>query len=150
MFGRCILIAASVLLGLSGCADPKFSDEGRVTVSEVADNINRWDGQIHRIRGWLGNCEGLDCALYPTLDDARTVEIGDPGSDAWMGAMDRALGIASIGDFDERAAPYQFSEVEVIALVSAECRSPNRACTDRVPDLFPFEIKPINPANEAE
>lgn len=145
-----IIVAVAFAFALTGCADSKMGEKGEVSVAQVIDNLNRWDGQIYRIHGWLGECAGLDCAIYATRNDAQTVADGDDSSDAWKRAMVRRLSIASLGDFDNRAAPLQFEEVELIALVSAECRGWNGGCTDRAPDLYPFDIIPINPQNEAE
>mgnify|MGYP004058701709 CR=1 FL=1 len=145
-----LTVASAFALALIGCADTKVGEKADVSVAEVIDNINRWDGQIYQIHGWLGTCEGHDCAIFETRNDAQTAADGNYGSDAWKRAMDRRLSIASIGDFDNRAAPLQFEEVALIALVSAECRGWNGGCTDRAPDLYPFHITPINPANEAE
>ena len=149
---RLVFALFATLLGFSAtaCSDSKWGDNQPVTVEDVNDNIRSWDGQIYRVTGWLGRCEGLDCALYPTLDDARIVASDDYDRAVWSRAMDRRLGIASMGDFDDRAAPYQFQEVELTALVHDQCRGWQSGCTDRVPDLIPFDITPINPANEAE
>jgi len=145
-----LLFGLASAFALTACADSKLGEEGEVSVTEVIDNIARWDGKIYRVHGWLGRCEGLDCAIYATRNDAQIVAGGDYESDAWSEAMDRRLSIASIGDFDDRAAPLQLQKVELIALVSAECRGWNGGCTDRASDLYPFDIKLINPANEAE
>ncbi|MBB3034892.1 hypothetical protein [Alteriqipengyuania lutimaris] len=145
-----LTVALAFAFALTACADSKLGEKGEVSVAKVIDNINRWDGHIYRIHGWLGTCEGLDCAIYETHNDAQTAADGDVSSDAWERAMDRRLSIASLGDFDNRAAPLQFEEVELIALVSAECRGWNGGCTDRAPDLYPFDITSINPQNQAE
>lgn len=146
---RAILVLAAVLsaLATSACASEKWG--GEATVAEVVENIHRWDGQIYVVRGWLGKCEGLNCMLHATEEDAQTVS-SDILNDDWQAAMDRSLSVASIGDFDERAAPYQFQEVKITALVNAECRGWNGGCLDRAPDLVPFSIEPLSLESKAK
>lgn len=111
-----------------------------VSVEQVTQNIHAWDGQIVTVSGWLGKCRGLDCAIYATLDDARSIGPIYESND-YQAAMARRLGIGFDAEFDRKAAPLQFRKVRVRGRVSDECRGDN-ICTDRAPDIHPISIEP--------
>jgi hypothetical protein len=136
-------------LTLTGCA---FSvPEGAYTVSEVRQDIaaptSALDGRVIAVVGWLGDCGGNDCAIYPTAQDAQLVAAGDSASREWSDAIERRLAIGAQGDFDMRASVMQHSKVIVRGTVNAQWRRPASAdgnkfgCLDRCDDIRPQSIQ---------
>ena len=132
---RTMLIVSVTLMG--GCAPPV--PNAAVSVTQAAKHIHAWNGNDVIVDGWLGNCQGLDCGLYPTLADAEMVAQGTT-SDAWDKAVDRRLSIGSNREFDRTAAPLQFKHVQVRGRLNDVCRGWMTSCTDRVPDIQPRSI----------
>jgi hypothetical protein len=132
---RSLVLAA--ILALAACAKPVPS--GNVSTTDLIDNIHAWNGKIVTVEGWLGECAGYNCGIFPTLIDARVVASGDYQSDEWGDAMDRGLSIGSADGFDESAAHLQFERVILKARVNDQCWPAN--CTDRANVLEPISIE---------
>jgi hypothetical protein len=102
-----------------------------------------------RVQGWLGKCQGLDCAIYPTLAEAKSVAVDDSKSPEWQTAMKHRLSIGTAYDFDEQAAPLQFGFVTIVGILSDMCRGWHGTCLDRAPDLTPLAITAVQPTKKA-
>jgi hypothetical protein len=144
MRGAALLLCSS--MAMAGCNSAPVEP---VTVTKARDNIHTWNGRIITVQGWLGNCQGYDCGIYPTLPEAKSVMSDDPHSSQWQSAMNRRLSIGTAYDFDEKAAPLQFQQVSIQAVLSDVCRGWDRGCTDRAPDLVPLSIVVLHPAKKA-
>ena len=139
--------ALTFLALLVGCAPPVPNTA--VSVREAVDHIHAWNGKDVIVDGWLGNCRGMDCALYPTLADAQLVSQGS-GSAAWDEAMDRRLSIGADKEFDRLAAPLQFAHVRIGGRLNDICRSWMTSCTDRVPDIQAISINLADHSKKAD
>ncbi|MEP5878872.1 MAG: hypothetical protein ABJ233_08520 [Erythrobacter sp.] len=117
-------------------------------MADISSGDSRLDGKVVAIHGWLGECGGLNCAIYPSLEDARLVA-GGPDTDEWYAAMDRGLAIGGEIEFDLIAGPMQFSEVVVYGEVNDSWRKPpdengtKYGCLDRCDDIKPRSIRLI-------
>ncbi|WP_298336516.1 hypothetical protein [uncultured Erythrobacter sp.] len=121
------------------------------SVGEVTQDITSADSKLHgkeiAVKGWLGQCGGLDCAIYPSLVDAKLVAEGEAESEAWSAAMDRRLSIGGADDFDRAAMLMQFSEVVLYGQVNATHKKPptesgnDFGCWDRCDDIKPTSIE---------
>jgi hypothetical protein len=127
--------------GLVSCSSPP-PPSSPVQVGQLIENIHAWNGKQITVEGWLGKCEGYECAIFPdpkhasggTVEDWKTgLSIGSP--------LDFKEAPA---DFDERAAPLQFRHVLLKARVNDRC-FPN-GCTDRADILQPIDIQPWKPS----
>ena len=136
---RASVLLFAVMLAACSLSPP----EGAVTVEQVRKNIFLWDGKNVQVSGWLGECGGLDCGLYQTLEDAKLVSAGDYHSDAWKAAMRRRLSIGYDENFDLVAGFFQFQRVIVTGRVNSLCSRPDIGCTDRADDIRPISIKKL-------
>ncbi len=138
-----------ICLWLAGCA---FAvPEDAYTVAEVKQDISApqsaLDGKMVAVVGWLGDCGGLDCAMYPTAKDAATVAADQHESPEWSAAMDRRLAIGFDEDFDLRASMMQHSKVIVRGTINAQWHRPDDGsgtrfgCLDRCADIRPHSIE---------
>ena len=142
---------AAPLFGLAlcvgGCSEGSPSDEvsiaqdGVVSPAEVGANINRWNGHIVTVEGWLGRCEGLDCLLYTNPSDREVLEQDGEWSSKQERALRRTLSIGASHSFDAAAFPLQFSQVRIRGRVNDMCW-PAR-CSDRAPDIEPLSIQSV-------
>lgn len=136
---------------VGGCAygipDEAYSVEE--VVSDISSHESALDGKSVAVHGWLGQCGGLDCAIYPSLEDAELVANGDSDTAEWFAAMDRRLAIGAGDAFDATAMAMQFSEVVVHGEVNAAWRKPSDdsgsayMCLDRCDDIKPNSIRKI-------
>ena len=116
------------------------------TVAELVPRIDELNGKTVRVAGYLANCGGYSCDLYPRKEDVavwnrafaelrKTRQFRQPDLPV--------LGIDSGEDFefDEKAAPFTGSYVVITGKVTNQCRfKGERGCTDRSPDLEPTKI----------
>jgi hypothetical protein len=135
----------AAILALAACAKPVPTEN--VSTADVIDNIHAWNGKVVTVEGWLGECQGYNCGIFPALTDARVVVSGNYQTDEWRDAMNRSLSIGSADGFDETAAPLQFKRVRLKARVNDECWPAN--CTDRANILEPISIEALSPPAKA-
>lgn len=133
---------AAILLpaSLVACSVP----DRVVTVEEVRANIIAWHNEVVTIEGWLGQCGGLDCAIYPNREDAILVASGDYRTDEWRLAMERRVSIGFEEKFDAAAAPLEGTFVRLTGRLDRSCAPPIGACTDRAPEIHPIDIVTAN------
>ena len=106
----------------------------RLTVRELMENAERYDGRIVTVSGWVETCERLSCSLFQSRREA--LQRRSPlyhlsiGSSPWFDA------------FARRSAP---TRVTLRARFSARCVTDPRddviaICADRVRSLDPIGI----------
>jgi hypothetical protein len=145
--GSAAFLPAIGLLAMASCdggEPPLYS------VAELVPRIDELNGKTVRVAGYLGDCGGYSCELFPSKEDLAV----------WRRAYDDlrkgnrpklpdspVLGIGS-GDefeFDAKAAPFTSRYVVITGKVDNRCRfNGQRGCTDRSPDLDPTGIAPWN------
>ena len=131
---------------LIGCAllascDSAPPDGPKSTPAQVSANIPAWNGKEVMVEGWMGECQGNDCAIYDSLDDLRTVEAGDSRSDSWSAAMSRRLAFGPSSAFDAIAARKYMQRVIVRVIVTGKCKP---FCIDRAGDAQPIQLYSAN------
>jgi hypothetical protein len=136
-----------IIAGTLGFSIAVAAEAPALTVSDVITHIDALNGKTVRVKGYLGECTGYDCNLFPD-------RAGRDAWDQWFARLrkgDRskvfdqpmALGLGEENDFDRKAAPLQNSYVIITGKVTNECRyQGQRACTDRSTDLKPIDIVP--------
>ena len=150
MISRGLFLA---IAGLSLASCDGVAPENAHTVPEVIADLSseqsKLDGKIVAVRGWLGECAGLDCGIYQSLEDARLVESGDYRSTEWLAAMDRRLAVGSSEGFGLVASTMQFSEVVIYGEANAAWLKPvgedetKFMCLDRCDDIKPHSIEKV-------
>jgi len=136
-------------LTLAGCAFSVPDDAYTVTAvkQDISAPNSALDGRRVTIIGWLGDCGGNDCAIYPTAEDAAIVAAGDHSKPEWQAAMDRRLSIGFDEDFDLRASVMEHSRVVVTGVVNAQWHRQQEdgglsaVCLDRCDDIRPRSIE---------
>lgn len=147
-------VRAAILLllpAVGGCAlavpDDAYSVEE--VIADISSAESALDGKTVAVHGWLGQCGGLDCAIYQSLEDAELVANGDTDSEEWFAAMDRRLAIGGGDAFDATAMAMQFSEVIVYGEINAAWHEPPGESgsqfmrLDRCDDIKPHSIRKI-------
>lgn len=143
------LIPFSLALGSCAFAAPEEAYEVEEVLADIKSEQSKLDGETVAIHGWLGECGGLDCGIYPSIKDARTVQLRDPGTEAWSDAMGRRLSVGAGDGFDNTAYWMQFDEVVIYGEINASWNKPpnesgtSYACFDRCDDIRPESIKKI-------
>jgi hypothetical protein len=138
-------------LGLILASCTSSVPEDVYTVDEIKRDISApvsaLDGKSVAVIGWLGDCGGNDCGLYPSQRDARIVDEGDSSSREWNDALDRRLSIGGNDGFDRLASTMQHSQVIVRGTINAQWHRPAGAsgnkfgCLDRCNDIQPESIE---------
>jgi hypothetical protein len=142
---------AVLSLALGGCAQsvPENAYSVDEVIADISSAKSKLDGKIVEVHGWLGECTGLDCAIYVSREDAEMVAEGDPRSVQWSAAMDRRLAIGADDDFDAIAMMMQFNEVVVRGEINATWHRPpdesgnQFGCLDRCDDIKPKSIQKL-------
>ena len=134
--GICLLAAASC-----GSASPPL-----FTVAELVPRIDELNGKTVRVAGYLGDCSGYECGLYPSKDDfaawTRTIaELRKGNRPEQPRSPVLGIGTGEQSEFDSKAVPFTDRYVVITGKVSNQCRSKGEpACTDRSTDLDPISI----------
>jgi hypothetical protein len=146
------VIPALVLVAGCSAAEPP------VPVAKVLAQCDSFRGKIARVAGYLGECAGYSCHLFPDAAAAKAFD------DAWraMGLAQREggnnrenvklreawerinalwpMGVGWAEAFDRKAAPFQGSYVVITGrVVSGDCTG--RGGTDRSPGIEPTDIR---------
>jgi hypothetical protein len=129
------------------------------TVTELVPRIDELNGKTVRVAGYLAECHGYGCDLYPSKQDVAVWE----RVYAELRAGKRSKGLPKLADlpvlgigtgeaidgdgtgdafaFDVMAAPFTNSYVLITGKVTNQCRyKGERGCTDRSADLDPTGI----------
>ena len=121
------------------------ADKSQVrTVQEVLDNMNRWNGSVIRVRGYMPSCGGYECNLFQTKREHeqfwRVLEGRDRNAE-----LPDFLSIAYDPDFDRKAGKVAGQYVIVTGKISADCRTltGKPKCLDRASDIRPMDIEPV-------
>lgn len=115
--------ATLLLLGLCGCATANV--EAPMTVAEVRRNVGALDGQAVLVTGWLAECRGLNCTLWPSVPDPKASGIQAPS----IGRRDW---------FDRSAADHAPGRITFRARVHHECIDVDAVCLGRPEMLEPL------------
>ncbi|MCP9221362.1 putative porin [Erythrobacter sp. LQ02-29] len=129
---------------LSACSAPPEP----ISVGRAKGNIVFWNGDIVSVDGWLGKCEGFDCALFPSRATMEEMRSNLPSSDEALDAYEQALGIGADARFDEKAKAYQYRHVRIRGRLDSTCTF--HTCFDRVTDLHPMDIQPLKATSKAD
>jgi hypothetical protein len=137
-----------LLVALVSSSCPRLSPQTVFTVEELEPRIDELDGHTVSVVGYLAECGGYDCRLYPNKADAdewgRFMTAIQAGQHPPVPSDHPVVGIGSgtSFDFDARAAPFMNGYVVITGTVSNECRYQGKpACTDRSPDINPTSIR---------
>lgn len=134
------LAAALALASLAGCSSPA---SGPIEVAALLAQCDAYLGKEVQVVGYLGECAGYSCHLF--ADEAAAASP--------MANLGSAIGVASNGDFDSKAAPLQKSDV-VISGTMDKTSCTGEGGADRSSGIVPTDIRawtpPGAPANEAE
>jgi hypothetical protein len=156
---RSVAFAFAMLLPLASSCDAIAADPPLFTVTELVPRIDELNGKTVRVAGYLAECQGYGCDLYPSKQDSAAwhrvyedLRAGRPSKGPDKQPDLPVLGIGAgeaidgngTGDafaFDKMAAPFTNSYVLITGKVTNQCRyKGERACTDRSPDLDPTKI----------
>ncbi len=128
-----------------------------MATTDVIANIGSLNGRTVRVAGYLGDCRGYECRLFPSPSEKALADryYGELMAAAHEGRRPTLpetvpvfLGIGSGEnfEFDRRAAPYQNGYVVITGRVTNRCRYNGRpSCTDRTTDVEPTQIERSTP-----
>ncbi len=98
-----------------------------VDVDLIKKNVESLHGKVLVVEGWLGECEGLICSIYPTRDST-------------LGPYKHSVPIGFDEKFDRLAKPLQYRRVILTAQVDKTCSTGKVICLDRAGTLRPIDI----------
>jgi hypothetical protein len=116
------------------------------TVTELVPRIDELNGKTVRVVGYLADCAGYSCDLYPREADVAVWQRAYAQLGTTRRFEEPKLPVLGIGsgpafEFDRKAAPFVNSYVVITGKVTDQCRfKGERGCTDRSPDLEPTGI----------
>jgi hypothetical protein len=156
---RFLALGFGMLLPLAASCDALAAEPPLFTVAELVPRIDELNGGTVRVAGYLADCEGYSCDLYPSKQDAAVWERAFVELRAYkpskappklpdLPVLGIGSGEAIEGEggrdafaFDQMAAPFTNSYVVITGKVDNRCRyKGERGCTDRSPDLDPSKI----------
>ena len=154
VFRLIVGLLSALATGACGSAPSKKP----MTIAELIPQIDRQNGQMVSVVGYLSRCEVYSCRLYRNKTESEDVDRSMSAVRAALasGATDVSgfafpdhpvLGIGTgswFGFFDLRATFYANSYVVITGRVTNNCRFEGRsACFDREPDLEPSAIRAV-------
>jgi len=141
-----------LLAGASASCARSKAEPPLYTVDQLVPQIEELNGRTVRVVGYLGDCAGDSCDLYPREADVAVwkrafAEIREKKQFHDPGLSVLGIGPGKIDDdgfeFDRKAAPFNRTYVVITGTVDSRCRyKGERGCTDRSPDLQPTSISP--------
>lgn len=123
------LAAALIPLALAGCGS---APSGPIEVAALLAQCDAYLGKPVQLVGYLGECSGYACHLFADEPAAKSAARGS------------AIGVASNGDFDAKAAPFQREDV-VITGTMDKTSCTGEGGTDRSPGIIPTDIRAWTP-----
>lgn len=133
-------------IALPAAASCQSGEPPLFSVAELVPRIDELNGKTVRVAGYLDDCGGYSCDLYPSKADVAVwdrafAELRRTNRPVLPELPVLGIGTGDKWEFDAKAAPFTGRYVVITGKVDNRCRyKGERGCTDRSPDLDPTGI----------
>lgn len=103
-----------------------------------------WHNSVVTVEGWLGECQGSDCSLWPDSRTMHAFYASESGTPEWSENYEQSLSIGFDKDFDAAAEPLQGTNVRIIGRVDRTCARQIATCLGRPAHIHPIKITEAN------